>query len=271
METSSLDLGSQCRKFSIVLISLAGIIGIGLFSITFIDLADFAGDILLTIASCVAAILASHVVSRQGIRGFFGRTYGMLFARIALWAIGEVLWTYLRFVLGEDFFPSIADVFYLAGFIPLAGFSLGMYRFFGKRVSKWSKVAVISGSALITGFICISIVNSYILSGESTHVVQITLALAYPILDMVIAVPALLLLTRAGRGQLTSIPWVIIGFLLIVGADTEFAIQDLEGQSSFWIANVLWILGYVGIILGIIWHGKFFITSIPKTESSGSK
>ena len=90
--------------------------------------------------------------------------------------------------------------------------------------------------------------------------------IAYPILDVILIVPAALMILDSARkddggrrgGRLVSIPWIFLSFIIITIADSGFVYSSNAG----WKQDVIWIwtpffssgylvmdlLGYSGII-----------------------
>ena len=66
-----------------------------------------------------AAILSLVIVYRQGLDGLLGKAYAALAIGISFWFIAEMIWTYYQVGLGiESPFPSVADLFWLIGYLP---------------------------------------------------------------------------------------------------------------------------------------------------------
>ena len=65
--------------------------------------------------------------------------------------------------------------------------------------------------------------------------IAVGISIAYPIFDAILLVPAILIITNAGRGQLTSIPWIFVAMLLLIIADS---LLGLSSSSRFCRANV---------------------------------
>jgi hypothetical protein len=95
--------------------------------------------------------------------------------------------------------------------------------------------------------------------------------IVYPILDMVLIVPTSLIIleSKGSSGDLTSIPWIFLSFLIITIADSGFAYASNAGwaEQTIWVRNPLYIAGYLVMAAGLFWHKHFFIFKAQKVSS----
>ena len=88
-------------------------------------------NVLGVVASGSAFTLSLQVIYRQKTKGLFPRLYASLGLALALWFAAEVVWAYYEIVVGvETPFPSLADVLWLAGYIPFFYFLVGIIKHF---------------------------------------------------------------------------------------------------------------------------------------------
>jgi hypothetical protein len=229
------------------------------------DMEIFVGDLSRIGTISAAAILSIVVVARQKINGLFGRAYASLAASLVLWVIAESIWGYYELGLGvETPFPSIAEAFWLAAYGPLGYHLFSTAKFFGKGVKNSTIVIVGIAAALFLAFYVQAIAGIFALEGPEA-LPSLAISIAYPVLDAILIVPAVLMITNAGRGQLTSIPWIFVGWILLVIADSLLgltAVTDFAGE-VFHI-TMTYNAAYLCFMAGLVWYNKQFIPDQKK-------
>jgi hypothetical protein len=92
--------------------------------------------------------------------------------------------------------------------------------------------------------------------------VALAISIAYPILDGVVLIPALLAVMTSGRGYLTSVPWIFVSWIFTAIADSIFgfaaatsATSDITGSALFYNA------AYLSMAAGLFWHNRYMIFS----------
>lgn len=225
---------------------------------------------IFTISSAVA--ISIIVIIRQGIAGIFGRAYLFLFIGILLWLLAEVTWAYYELGLAiERPFPSIADVFWLAGYGPLGYHLFSMSRFYGRGTKKIKVVLVGISVAIFSGLYIFALSNVSELGGEPDALIGFAVSTAYPVLDAILFVPAILIVMNAGRGLLTSVPWIFISWIFLWLADTILgftAVQNFDGDIIF--VNSWYTITYLTMAAGLWWYNRFFIFDEARHSSSSS-
>jgi hypothetical protein len=222
---------------------------------------NFFGNILRPITASFATGLAIMVVRKQGTKGIFGRAYAALAAGLILYFIAEVTWGYYSIGLGVEVpFPSPADGFWLAAYAP---FGYGLFRLanlHSKHKNRLRQMALIGGIAAVLSGLYIYELISVSEVSTSDDLIGLAIGIAYPILDAILIVPALMAVLSAGRGYLTSIPWIFISWVFTVIADTIFgftAVMSVAGELSVW--NLFYNAAYLSMAAGMIWHLRYMI------------
>jgi len=79
----------------------------------------------------------------------------------------------------------------------------------------------------------------------------------------------IILESKGSSGDLTSIPWIFLSFLLITIADSAFAYASNTGwaEQTIWVWNPPYIAGYLVMAAGLFWHKHFFIFNAQKVSS----
>ena len=178
-----------------------------------------------------------------------------------LYFLGEAAWMIYEVVLGLDPYPSIADVFWLMGYIPL--FIGLIYTIRETKVSFWSSktplACVAAGSLAAVSYIYLL---QPILADTGTSLVERCTNLAYPLLDLVLIVLTATVLIFYQRGMLGK-PWlfVLLGFVMFSIGDglfTYFSWIGVYHNVPYYDAiDLLWLGGYWSIALGAMYEKSF--------------
>lgn len=219
------------------------------------------GDITRVATISTAAVLSIKVIAAQGVKGLFGRTYFALAIGLVLWVCAESIWAYTEIGLGEKApFPSIADGFWLAGYGGFGYHLFGLSRFFGKGVRRW-KIAIVSVAMAI---LCYYYVDSILASSSSDDTVTplvLGISIAYPVLDAILFVPAIVIVLNSGRGKLTAIPWIFIAWIILGVADSMLGFVEISGFSGdTTFVTMTYNAAYLAFAAGIVWYIRFFIS-----------
>jgi len=161
-------------------------------------------------------------------RVWLGFTLGM-----TLWFLGELGWAIYALVLSIEIpYPSIADVFWLGGYIPLF-IALDLYiRLFRPALFKRMYFA---GAALVSilSVALFIVLAPPVLEAEEDVVTKIV-SMAYPALDLTLfseAILGLLIFTVTKLKGRIGVAWLFInaGILMNVIADILFSYTNLQG------------------------------------------
>jgi hypothetical protein len=225
-------------------------------------------DIIEPLAATIALGLSVLVIYRQKTDGLMGKAYTFLGVGLALFLIAEIIWSYYEIVLEiENPFPSIADALWLIGYGPLLYFVFKMYRFFGASNSRTHQLFVsVAGAVLLL----------YLISGISQtadfttqgRIVSFIISISYPTLDIILLIPAALIILNPMKGELTSIPWIFLAILIMSVGDSAFAYSSnvIALQKMNWVWNLFFVTSYFVTSAGLFWHNRFFIHDIKEKE-----
>jgi hypothetical protein len=179
------------------------------------------------------------------------RVHFGFFLVILLWFLGECTWTVYAVILGVQVpYPSIADVFYLAGYIPAFLSILGFMRIFQRLVTPLKKIVSALVGLLILGVTAVFLLTP--LSVSSSPVFVKAFDLAYPVMDAVLmALVTTRLIAFIGTSLGRPWTWIFCGLLLYSFADIMFSWGTLAGwYYSGHPIELLWLYGYLAFALG---------------------
>ena len=235
-------------------VALAGSIGVAVLY-TFMQSWGFylvaISDVLFVLVSGVCTFFALPVMLKFGGRGKFGSVHVGLFLAVFLWCLGEATWGIYEVGRHVPFpYPSLADVFYLVGYLPAIISILLAVRFLRSGLTE-VKALVLS----LLGLMIIGLVFSFLLSpllSNSTGALAKVLDLVYPSLDSVLLILAIMmLLIFEGAPPSTPWLWISVGMILTTIADISFSVGTLQGwYYSGHPIELLWVWGYIALALG---------------------
>lgn len=212
------------------------------------------------LAPITAVVTGLTALRHYHIRSSQGCVLAVLLLGITSWCIGEVLWTYYDLVAHVKPYPSLADLFYLAAYLPLfAGFSLEVH-FLRKQVQlsyapmQTTLFAIIAALlAILAGYF--GVYRAY---QPTVPMLENVLAIAYGLADVALVIFGLVIAVVASelRGGKLAKPWwwFLCGITLIFIADIGFAMfsQPYEAVTGFYkpALDSLWIAGYLAFAYG---------------------
>jgi diguanylate cyclase (GGDEF)-like protein/PAS domain S-box-containing protein len=225
--------------------------------------AAWASDVSLVVLALYAAARLGLAARRRPV----GRRlpFVLLAAGCLLWATGEALWTWYELVLGQEVpFPSVADLAYL-GAAPVAGCGLLWLSRGLRQRSHRARAALdgwlVAGSCLTVGWVFLLAPVARDAEGGAAAV---TVAVAYPVLDLVLATVALLAFRNGGRGQRDSVGFVAAAVLGMALADSAFTLLELRGvYESGGVVDVGWVAAY--LLFGLA--GSVGGEGVPEVDS----
>ncbi len=180
-------------------LAIAAVIFVGLVFWTvggwFHDKTHLAVDHMVLLILVVSALVSSLVAAWTA-RGRPRAGWILLAIGLAGWGCALASWTYFRLVRNEVPFPSVADAAYLL--LPFCA-SVALVQFAGERTDKSYRrvlldALIVAGSLLIVSWVTIL---SPIYTAGAPSRLELAVALAYPISDVVLLPVALLVLVRA--------------------------------------------------------------------------
>lgn len=235
---------------------------------------QYISDILPIISSFVSVICLTYAF--RGFKEFdFTKTaWMMILLGIFISFAAETIYAYLEIVAQmnmNEVFPAVADYFWCAGYIPLFT-GLGMM-FIGYKKSGFPMGNSKLYSALALLFFLLSVTVIYFLlipvvSDPETELLAKIFYLFYPIADLLLVIPAVILMyitSLFGFGKISK-PWKFLafGFILFTIADLLYSYlgwQDLYGNGN--LIDVAWNAGYLFIGLAALYQREL-VESLKK-------
>jgi ABC-type branched-subunit amino acid transport system substrate-binding protein len=219
---------------------------------------------ILIINSLIAVGLSAMVLIKnkdrkeaEGIKANILLALGLVF-----WFIANIIWAYYELVLDiVSPVPSLADLFLLSAYGFLIYRLTIVYRKISHSTDKKFLLSIIIG----TGLFLIYILNLTLENTETSNLRGLMLFLvtiAYPTLNSVLTVLALIILLGIKNERHHFIPWIceLVGLLAIVIGDSWFAIIVLTTfVEQLWVSALLLSAHYLLIAGGLIWYLRYSI------------
>ena len=181
---------------------------------------------------------------------------------LVFWLIANMIWAYYELVLDiVSPVPSLADLFLLSAYGFLIYRLITIYRNLHHIANKKFLFLIISG----TGLFLVYILNLTLELSELSNfrgLMLFIVTIAYPTLNSILTVLALMILLGIKNEKHHFIPWIceLIGFLAIVIGDSWFAIIVLTAfVEQIWMSTLLLSAHYLLIAGGLIWYLRYFI------------
>ena len=209
-----------------------------------------------------AIILIKDKDREEGKVGKVDKANILLAVGLIFWFIANIIWAYYELVLDiVSPVPSLADIFLLSAYGFLICRLTIVYRKIGHTTNKKFLFLIVSG----TGLFLIYILNLTLENTETSNfrgLMLFVVTVAYPTLNSVLTVLALIILLGIKNERHHFIPWIceLVGLLAIVIGDSWFAIIVLTTfVEQLWMSALLLSAHYLLIAGGLIWYLRYVI------------
>jgi hypothetical protein len=185
--------------------------------------------------------------------------WGALAVGLLLWSLGEGIWAFFEMVLQQEIpYPSVADIAWVIGYIPLFVGLWLRYRTL-RMTPPTSQLVVVLAVFVALVVVAVIFVIWPIVTYPEYEPIEKFLDSLYPVGDLVVALGALLsMLALSGGTMFRSWALLAAGLLLISGSDILFSyttwneiyVYDRPDLLSA-IVDVSYFAAYILIALGI--------------------
>jgi two-component system, cell cycle response regulator len=202
-------------------------------------------DAVLVLAACLCL---ARVLSFRG-----ERTVWALFAAgLALWATGDVYYSF--FLADPDRFPSLADAFWLAFYVPTC-LALGLL--VRSRVVAFSASVWLDGviGALGVAAIGAALVFDPILQATGGSAVAVATNLAYPLADLLLLAVAVGTVGLTGSRPDGTWALLALGFVVFAISDSVYLFAIATGTYAYGLLDVGWLVATV-LVAAAAWRPR---------------
>ena len=232
----------------------------------------FYSSWIISINASTAAALAIFVVYRHMEQRrhhpqdhHHSKSHVALAIGLSLWLCADLIWATYEIVLEiVPPVPSVADFVWLSAYGFLAYYLYSTYIEFHKRFNFNTKILVASiiGCGIFLTYI-IALTTSLSVLSSPRGIAMFAVIIAYPIMDAVLMVPAIVILVNFRKEPLWFTPWICesLGLFLIAISDSWFAVVVLTSiVEQFWLSSIFFAAHYLVIAAGLLWYVKFLLT-----------
>jgi len=185
--------------------------------------------------------------------------WSCFFLGMFFWFLGELIWAIYALVLDIEVpYPSLADISYIVGYIPMFVAFLLYLKTFRAYIAR--KALASTGLAVLAVVLASSYLLLMPIFSSSGNSMALALDVAYPVMDLA-------LFTLSFLGFLTFFErklgdaWLLIslGLILTAVADLLFSYTTLQGiYFEGHPSELLYLWGYLALLLGFHVHRRTF-------------
>ena len=211
--------------------------------------------------ACAVASMFALRKYWEGLGSKLTRVWLLFSVGATFWFFGELTWGIYALVLGVDIpYPSIADAFWLFGYIPFFFALVSYLSMVRPAVSK--EILAVSSATVSVGAVTSSFLFIIPAVTEETDTLTRITNVAYPSLDLLLLALSILGLmvftTTKLKGKIEKV-WVFLnaGILMNVVADSSFSYTTAQG--TYYAGHPLELFfhfGYLAFLLAFYLHTK---------------
>jgi len=213
-----------------------------------------------TIISDAASIVCSSIASVFFIRTWLStseseiakRIWGLAALGIVLWTLAEIIWGFYEVVLGRAIpYPSIADLFWLGGYVPLyLALSTG-YRTFQARTSRQQMLAIALSILIFSAASIIFVIVPTLRSFDPAKLPESLTNVAYPLADSALVILTLIIIFALEKGRF-AFTWQLFGIGLIFSAIGDLTFSYATWNELYYPGNQLnFLSGFIDTLFNI--------------------
>jgi hypothetical protein len=218
---------------------------------------------ILNITGAIASSLAIIAVCRHGVHGLHGKSYVFLMLGIIFWFSADLTLMYYYYALGieEQKLVSLTDAFWFAGYVFLALHLFANLSSFRRTVKPGIVIVVSIVTVIFVIYNILTLVSSGVLTNLDSAAFLVTVT--YPVLDLILIIPSLILLVILWKDYKHYIPWLLSSLSLLVNAiaDDGYVNEFVKGYSqNLWFWDLFYVTDFIIMIGALIWYNKFHIS-----------
>lgn len=225
---------------------------------------EFYSNWIIIINASITSSLAIFLVYKLKFHGLHGKTHAALAVGLLLWLSADIIWAIYQLVLEiVPPMPSAADYLWLFGYSFLGYYLFMTYKEFQKKFNFGTKalVASIVGNAIFLSYIIALTANLSVLT-SSKGIQMFAFVVAYPILDSILMIPAIVILVEFRKEPIWFTPWICesLGIFLIALSDSWFAVIVLTSLvEQLWLSALFFVAHFIVMAAGLLWYIKMLI------------
>jgi len=228
----------------------------------------FYPDFIYVFSNAFPPVIAGATVVTSGLtlerywrkaKGHFPIIWFYFTCGLFLWFMGEAIWAGYTLILGVELpYPSVADIFWIGGYIP---FFVALYLYvelFRHALTKKMLAASLITTTVLTTLVTVALLIPVL--GTEEDLTAMIMDFAYPILDLTLFSVALLGLIIFWRGKLGS-SWLLINLGILMNVCADILFSYTTAQNIYYcghMLDVLFDLAYLSFSMAFYVHTKEF-------------
>lgn len=218
------------------------------------EVAKIIQNSVYVLAPITAVIAASFATSQFGAHTLQGKVLYCITLGLLAWCIGEIIWVYFDVFTDVSPYPSLADLYYLVAYIPLAAGLILELRFMEVHWQKLDRPLLFAlGLVGLLSGIIVAYTGVYLAYQPDVSWLTNLIGISYGLGDLVLLLLCLLVVALVWemRGGKLSQPWLIffVGMTITLIADIIFAQHNVQYDAEIgWYKpslDTLWIIAYI--------------------------
>ena len=222
--------------------------------------------VILNTTAAIASGFGITAIWRHGLLGLHGKSYLFLTMGLIFWFSADLTLAYYYFALGieEQIHVSFTDFLWFAGYVFLAVHLFTVLRLIHTKINLITVVVASVATLLFISYNVFNIMSSsaqsHLVLGNFTDVV---VTVSYPVLDLILIVPSLLVLVNLRKDYAQSIPWLLSSLSLLINAiaDDGYVNDFVNGQLHkllFW--DMFYLTDFILMAGALFWYNRFHIS-----------
>ena len=200
-----------------------------------------------------ASIAAGFYISTWrslGSQEAYKKIWGWVTLGVILWALAEITWEFYEVVLKITVpYPSVADLFWLSGYIPIYVALSIAYRTFQAKSSRQQKIAIVLVAVLFAAASISVVIVPIVQSFDPTKLLESLINLAYPLADSALFILTLMIVVAMEKGRF-SLTWRLFGIGLMFEAIGDLTFFYATWNGLYYPGDQLNLIsGFIDIIL----------------------
>jgi hypothetical protein len=237
---------------------------------------------MMNISAAVASSLGIIAVYRYGIRDLHGKSIMCVTIGLIFWFAADLSLLYSHYTHGkEEMLVSSTDGLWFMGYIFLALHlsiilrSLRNERYTYDPSSRTQTkiviilIVIIATAFVIFNMLVISLSESFTNPEERVDFQALIVTIAYPVLDLILIVPSILILITLRNDIRHYVPWLLssLSLLLSAIADDGYVIDYVNGNFRhlvFW--DLFYVTDFIIMAGALFWYNRYHIISGKKSS-----
>lgn len=238
-------------------IALVCLYAIGQLNLEFLT---FASNIISPITASFTVVSCLLTLRKYGWRSRSTFPLILLFVSVGipLWFLAELTSAIYILYLNIEAFPSLADIFYLGGYLWLfLALSLLFHMFqavFSKKMFKAMAFPTVTTASVVSQVLLTPVITS------SSNLITLIVSFTYPILDLILfafSFSILLIFLKGGIGK----AWFFLTLSVLLATLADLLFSYLQLQGLFYEGHpveLLWLWSYITFLVGLHIHREEF-------------